>query len=85
MASIVKIVEAMKGNPRNIRYADLYKVCESYFGKPRSSASSHAVFRTPWPLDPRVNIQSFSGMAKPYQVKQVLKAIALMEEFNGGK
>jgi len=29
----------------------------------------------PWAGDPRVNIQNNKGMAKPYQVKQVLKAI----------
>jgi len=29
----------------------------------------------PWVGDPRVNIQNDKGMAKAYQVKQVLKAI----------
>jgi hypothetical protein len=33
------------------------------------------VFKTPWPGDPRVNIQNKGGMAKPYQVRQVLAAI----------
>jgi len=32
--------------------------------------------RPPWPGDPRVKIQrGKNGMAKPYQVQQVLKAI----------
>jgi hypothetical protein len=30
--------------------------------------------------DPRVNIQNDKGMAKVYQVKQVLKAIERLEE-----
>jgi hypothetical protein len=47
----------------------------SYFGKPRQDASSHAIFKTPWPGDPRVNIQNAKGKAKPYQVRQVLQAI----------
>ena len=34
------------------------------------------VYKTPWIGDPRVNIQNDKGMAKAYQVKQVLKAIA---------
>ncbi|WP_308189415.1 hypothetical protein [Rhodococcus pyridinivorans] len=39
------------------------------------------MFRTPWPGDPRVNIQrGKNGEAKPYQVKQVLAAIEKMEE-----
>ena len=46
-----------------------------YFGAPRQKATSHAVFKTPWPGDPRVNIQDGGGMAKQYQVRQVLAAI----------
>ena len=65
----------MRNNPKNISYNELYKVCEHFFGKPRQSASSHAVFRTPWPGDLRVNIQNDKGKAKAYQVRQVLKAI----------
>jgi hypothetical protein len=33
------------------------------------------VFKTPWPGDPRVNIQNGNGQAKAYQVRQVLAAI----------
>lgn len=58
----------MRQNPRNIRYADLAKVCAHYFG-------SHAVYKTPWPGDPRVNIQNDQGAARAYQVRQVLAAI----------
>jgi hypothetical protein len=54
----------MRNGPRSVRYADLYKVCEHYFGPARSSGSSHAVFKTPWAGDPRVNIQNDNGKAK---------------------
>lgn len=40
-----------------------------------ASGASHAVFKTPWPGDPRVNIQEEKGKAKVYQVRQVLAAI----------
>ena len=41
----------------------------------RSAAGSYD-FKTPWPGDPRVNIQKGEGgKAKGYQVKQVIKAI----------
>jgi hypothetical protein len=33
------------------------------------------VFKTPWIGDPRVNIQNDKGIAKVYQVRQILKAI----------
>jgi hypothetical protein len=79
MASAKKILEQMRNEPANIRFADLKKVCEAYFGKPRQSGTSHAVFKTPWPGDPRVNIQDDKGKAKPYQVRQVLLAIDKLE------
>ena len=75
MPTVAKIVAAMRANPQNIRFDDLAKVCEHYFGSPRTSGGSHVVFKTPWPGDPRVNIQNDKGKAKPYQVRQVLAAI----------
>ena len=83
MPSIPKIVDAMRNGPRSVRYADLFKVCEHYFGPARSSGSSHAVFKTPWAGDPRVNIQNDHGKAKEYQVRQVLAAIRKLEESDG--
>jgi hypothetical protein len=73
----------MRSNPRNVRYADLFKVCEHYFGPAPSSGSSYAVFKTPWAGDPRVNIQNEHGKAKEYQVRQVLAAIAKKEAEDG--
>jgi hypothetical protein len=75
-----QIVAAMRANPVDVRYSELMKVCVHYFGEPRQRGSSHAVFKTPWPGDPRVNIQSDRGTAKAYQVRQVLRAIAKLEE-----
>ncbi|GEL47922.1 hypothetical protein CHO01_30380 [Cellulomonas hominis] len=74
------VVARMAANPRNVRYADLVRVCEHHFGTPRRSGGSHAVFRTPWPGDPRVNIQDDHGKAKAYQVRQVLAAIDRLTE-----
>jgi len=79
VAEIAKIVDRMRSSPAQIRFADLYKVCVAYFGEPRQSGSSHAVFKTPWPGDHRVNIQNFRGKAKPYQVRQVLLALERMQ------
>ena len=79
MAKHPKIPEQMRREPSNVGFNDLKKVCEAYFGKPRQSGSSHAIFKTPWPGDPRVNIQNAKGKAKPYQVRQVLQAIDKLE------
>jgi len=72
----------MRDNPIGARYSDLVKVCRHYFREPRQRGSSRMVFKTPWPGDPRVNIQSDKGKgkAKAYQVRQVLRAITKLEE-----
>ncbi|MGH3631801.1 MAG: toxin HicA [Sciscionella sp.] len=75
MPSVARIVAALRVNPRNVRYEDLAKVCEHYFGPARTTGGSHAVYKMPWPGDPRVNIQNDHGTAKAYQVRQVLAAI----------
>jgi hypothetical protein len=79
VSSVEKIVAAMRANPRNIRFDDLVKVCGHYFGPSRTSGGSHAVFKTPWQGDPRVNIQNDHGHAKAYQVRQVVAAIDKQE------
>ena len=79
MPDIEEILTAMRRNPIGIRFRDLCKVCDAYFGNPRQGSSSHRLYKTPWPGDPRVNIQNDKGMAKAYQVRQVLKAIDRLE------
>lgn len=82
MTRIDEIVAEMRRNPRGIRFRDLCRVCDHFFGEVRQAASSHRVYKMPWQGDPRVNIQSRKGMAKAYQVKQVLKAIERLEAEN---
>ena len=83
MTKLDLVLERMKSNPKGVRFSDLCKVCDRWFGKARHSGSSHRVYKKPWPGDPRVNIQDSSGMAKAYQVRQVLRAIEEMEKRNG--
>jgi len=83
VASVEEILALMKRNPKGVRFRDLCKVCDQYFGEARQMGSSHRVYRTPWQGDPRVNIQNTKGKAKPYQVRQVLQAIQRLEVDNG--
>jgi hypothetical protein len=53
MERTAKIVDKMRREPTNVRFVDLLKICEEYFGVPRQSGTSHAVFKTPWQGDPR--------------------------------
>ena len=71
----------MRRNPRNVRFDDLRKVCDRYFGEPRQSGN-HLVYQTPRQGDPIVSIQSRGGMAKADLVRQVLKAIDKLEEID---
>lgn len=48
VARIAKTVEAMRNAPQNISYNDLRAVCVHFFGEPRQSGTSHAMFKTPW-------------------------------------
>lgn len=83
MAAITDLIARMRENPGGVRYADLCKVCEHYFGPARQTSGSHRIYKTPWTGDPRVNIQKSKGYAKAYQVKQVLKAIERLEIEHG--
>ena len=79
MSQIKKLLIQIINNPQDVRFADLVKVCNYYFGEPRQKGTSHHVYKTPWQGDPRVNIQNKKGKAKPYQVKQVIAAIEKLE------
>ena len=85
MSQIEKLLNDIYKNPSHVKFADLCKICEYYFGKARQSGSSHRIYKTPWQGDPRVNIQNSKGKAKTYQVKQVLKAIERLEVEHGIK
>jgi hypothetical protein len=73
------VLKRIRRNPKNVRFSDLLRVCDHYFGPPRQRGGSHRIYKTPWPGDPMINIQKAKGMAKVYQVKQVLLAIDKLE------
>lgn len=73
----------MGANLKGIRFVELCKVCDYYFGEPRQNSTSHRINKTPWFGDPRINIQNEKGKAKAYQVKQVLQAIERLEAKDG--
>lgn len=79
MTKIESLLDKMRSNPKGIRFKELCKVCDHYFGEPRQESSSHRIYKMPWQGDPRVNIQDDKGKAKAYQVRQVLKAIDRLE------
>jgi len=85
MSKINALITKIKQNPKDVRYSELCKICDHFFGEARQQKSSHRIYKTPWPGDPRVNIQNDKGKAKTYQVKQVLLAIEMLEVRHGTK
>ena len=83
--AVSAILTRIRRNPKNVRFSDLLRVCDHYFGPPRQHGGSHRIYKTPWPGDPRINIQKAKGMAKAYQVKQVLLSIDKLEAEYGRK
>ena len=78
MSQIKKLVDQFQNSPQDVRFTDLMKVCNHYFGEPRQKGTSHCVYKTPWFGDPRVNIQEKNGKAKIYQVKQGYRYLLLV-------
>ncbi|HBE81828.1 MAG TPA: toxin HicA [Blastocatellia bacterium] len=72
--TISEIIAELEVQKASTRFSKLMRICEEFFGKPRMKGSHH-IFKMPWPGDPRLNIQSDKGKAKPYQVEQVIAAL----------
>ena len=75
-----RAIETLRLNPKGIRFAELERICTFFFGEPRQQRTSHVIYKMPWPGDPRINIQNNKGIAKPYQVRQVIKALERLQD-----
>ncbi len=82
MGTIEKKVEQLKNAASPVPFGVVKAVCDRYFGAARSRGS-HVIYKMPWNGDPRINIQNRDGYVALYQVKQVLKALARLEEEHG--
>ncbi|MDQ6960636.1 MAG: hypothetical protein Q9M27_06345, partial [Mariprofundaceae bacterium] len=63
MSNVDELLEDMRRNPANVRFSDLCRVCDKYFGESRQKGTSHRIYKMPWRGDPRVNTQNFKGKA----------------------
>ena len=85
MTKIDDLLILMQRNLKDVRFSELSRICDHFFGQPRQKKSSHRIYKTSWQGDPRVNIQNYKGKAKAYQVKQALLAIEKLEVNHGTK
>jgi len=74
--------KSLLDNPKNVRFGDLLNLCQHLFGEARIRGSHH-IFKTPWPGELFINLQRDGKMAKPYQVRDVKRALEKLEAKHG--
>ena len=83
MSRFERRLARIRNNPTDVLWNDLLAVCDVHFGKPRQGRGSHVIYHTPWMDHPVLVLQPRGGRAKAYQVRQVLRAIDVMESDGG--
>lgn len=81
MANCDKIRSKAENSPNNLSFVELCELAACYGWEYRRQNGSHQIFEniTLLPEDGRFqNFQNVKSKAKPYQVKQLLKAIKLL-------
>ncbi|NLJ50143.1 MAG: type II toxin-antitoxin system HicA family toxin [Candidatus Atribacteria bacterium] len=75
---IKKLLQKAISNPENIRFTEVICLAEAFGFKLSRVKGSHHIF-IHYQIKELLNFQNVSGMAKPYQVKQLLK---IVEKYN---
>ena len=70
-----KLLEKARTNPKNLKFTELCRLCEMFGMEPRPGSGSHVPYKRSTPPIFTLSIQNKNGMAKPYQVKQLLQFI----------
>jgi len=69
-----KLLEKALNSPQSLRFSEVLKLAQAFgFQLDRISGSHHILRRAGIPE--LVNVQNVKGMAKPYQVRQLLKLV----------
>ena len=86
MSRCLKLLESAQVSPNNFRFEDLCKLAECYGWVYRRQRGSHVIYENvslSVEVGRVMNFQDRQGKAKPYQVKELLAAIALVENTEG--
>jgi predicted RNA binding protein YcfA (HicA-like mRNA interferase family) len=69
-----KLLQKALNSPQSLRFSEVLKLAQAFgFQLDRISGSHHILRRAGIPE--LVNVQNVGGMAKPYQVRQLLKLV----------
>ena len=75
MTKAEKLLESVRRNPKGVRFDDLCRLVERLGFVLRARAGgSHRIYSNPKVAEV-INLQETGGMAKPYQVRQVLTLV----------
>lgn len=76
-----KLLERAKNNPNGMRFAEACQLAECYGFVLTQQRGSHRMFSRP--DYPRlINVQDDNGMAKGYQVRQLLRIVEELSSLN---
>lgn len=70
-----KLLEKARKNPQNLRFDELCTLAESFDFVRRKNSSGHRVYKRNSEPKITITIQDLNGKAKPYQVKQLIRAL----------
>ena len=74
-----ELLAKLENEPRSVRFSELRKACEHFFGRPRHRGGSHLIFKTGLREPALVNIQPAGKMAKAYQCRPVAVAVRALK------
>jgi HicA-like toxin of HicAB toxin-antitoxin system len=74
VSKIEKLLRAAQNNPENVRFTELCQLAEAYGFLFSRQRGSHSIYKRPGQMSV-MTFQNDRGMAKAYQVKQLLAAI----------
>lgn len=82
MSKCDKLLEKAENSPNNFSFSEICQLAECYGFVFQRQSSSHVIYEH---LNLRIeqnrlmNFQNFKGKAKPYQVKQLVRAISFLQ------
>ncbi|MCY7376770.1 MAG: hypothetical protein LH472_12490 [Pyrinomonadaceae bacterium] len=83
MSKCDKLLEKAANSPNNFSFTEICQLAECYGFEFQRQSGSHVLYEnlSLEILEYRLmNFQNFKGKAKPYQVKQLLKAISILND-----
>lgn len=83
MSKCDKLLEKAKYSPNNFSFTEICQLAECFGFEFQRQSGSHIIYEHPLlkiEQNRMMNFQNFKGKAKPYQVKQLIKAILIIKD-----